>query len=108
MPAIAEYREFSIYRLVSPEGMPAKAEYREFSIYRLVSPEGMPAMQTAEMPSRLKAAEPTMVPGPSASASKPLPTTPTMASRISGAEEPGHRETDMTSSLRTKQSDLTF
>jgi hypothetical protein len=51
----------------------------------------MPAMQTADMPSRLKAAEPTMVPGPSASASNPFPTTPTIASRISGAEEPSQK-----------------
>ena len=48
----------------------------------------MPEMQTAEMMSKLKDAEPTMVLGPRASASKLLPTIPTIANRISGAEEP--------------------
>ena len=45
-------------------------------------------MHTATMASRLKAAEPTIVPGPSSSARNSLPTTPTMASKISGADEP--------------------
>ena len=45
-------------------------------------------MQTAEMASKLKDAEPTMVLGPRASASKLLPTIPIIANRISGAEEP--------------------
>ena len=54
----------------------------------LVSPSGMPEMQTAEMASRLKAAEPTMVLGPRASDSKLLPIIPITANRISGADEP--------------------
>ena len=48
----------------------------------------MPEMQTAEMASRLKAAEPTMVLGPRASDSKLLPIIPITANRISGADEP--------------------
>ena len=54
----------------------------------LVSPSGMPEMQTAEMASRLNEAEPTIVLGPRASASKLLPTIPIIANRISGADEP--------------------
>ena len=54
----------------------------------LVSPSGMPEIQTAEMASRLKEAEPTMVLGPRASASKLLPTIPIIANRISAADEP--------------------
>ena len=54
----------------------------------LVSLSGMPETQTAEMASRLKAADPTMVLGPRASDSKLLPIIPMMAKRISGAEEP--------------------
>ena len=69
------------------------AHMHTVAFYLLDSPEGMPAMQTADMPSRLKAAEPTIVPGPRASASNPLPTTPMMARRISGAEEPAHNNT---------------
>ena len=45
-------------------------------------------MQTAEMARRLKEAEPTMVLGPRAAASKLFPTIPIIANRISGAEEP--------------------
>ena len=54
----------------------------------LVSPSGMPAMQTAEMASRLKEADPTMVLGPSFSDSKLFPMIPITARRISGAEDP--------------------
>ena len=54
----------------------------------LVSPLGTPATHTAEMASRLKEAEPTMVLGPRASASKLFPIIPITARRISGAEEP--------------------
>ena len=54
----------------------------------LVSLSGMPETQTAEMASRLKAADPTMVLGPRASDSKLFPIIPMMAKRISGAEEP--------------------
>ena len=45
-------------------------------------------MQTAEMASKLKDAEPTMVLGPRASDSKLFPTIPIIAKRISGADEP--------------------
>lgn len=48
----------------------------------------MAAIQTALMPIRLKAAEPTIVPGPSAPDSKLLPTISIIERRISGAEEP--------------------
>ena len=54
----------------------------------LISPVGTPAMQTAEMASRLKDAEPTMVLGPSFSDSKLFPMIPITARRISGAEDP--------------------
>ena len=57
----------------------------------LISPVGTPAMQTAEMASRLKEADPTMVLGPSASDSKLFPMIPITARRISGAEDPGDR-----------------
>ena len=57
----------------------------------LISPSGMPAMQTAEMASRLKEAEPTMVLGPSFSDSKLFPMIPITARRISGADEPGDK-----------------
>ena len=58
----------------------------------LISPSGIPAMQTAEMASRLKEAEPTMVLGPSFSDSNPLPMIPITARRISGADDPGDKE----------------
>ena len=45
-------------------------------------------MQTAEIASRLKAADPTIVLGPRASDSKLLPITPITAKQISGAEDP--------------------
>jgi len=45
-------------------------------------------MQTAMMMRKLKAAEPTIVLGPRSPAKKPLPTTSTTFSRISGADEP--------------------
>ena len=45
-------------------------------------------MQTAEIASKLKDAEPTIVLGPKASASKLLPMIPMIANSISGAEEP--------------------
>ena len=54
----------------------------------LVSPAGMPTMHTAEMTSRLKAAEPTMVPGPSSPASNLFLMISMQERRISGAEEP--------------------
>ena len=57
----------------------------------LISPSGIPAMQTAEMASRLKEAEPTMVLGPSFSDSNPLPMIPITARRISGADDPGDK-----------------
>ena len=40
------------------------------------------------MTKRLKAADPTIVPGPNSPESNPLPKTSMMAKRISGAEEP--------------------
>ena len=55
---------------------------------RRVSPVGMAVMQMAEMTSRLKAADPTMVPGPSSPASKFLPMISMTDSRISGADVP--------------------
>ena len=58
----------------------------------LISPSGMPAMHTAEMASRLKEAEPTMVLGPKASDSNLFLMIPTTARRISGAEEPGEEK----------------
>ena len=45
-------------------------------------------MHTADITSRLKEAEPTIVLGPRASALNPFPTIPIIAKRISGAEEP--------------------
>ena len=45
-------------------------------------------MQTAEIASRLKAADPTIVLGPRASDWKLLPITPITAKQISGAEDP--------------------
>ena len=54
----------------------------------LVSPAGMAMMQTAQMASRLKAADPTIVPGPSSPLSKLLPMISMQESRISGAELP--------------------
>ena len=54
----------------------------------LFSPAGMAMMQTAQMASRLKAADPTMVPGPSSPLSNLLPTISMQESRISGAELP--------------------
>lgn len=54
----------------------------------LSSPAGMAITQTALITNRLKAAEPTMVPGPRSLASKSLPMTSMTDSRISGAEEP--------------------
>ena len=59
-----------------------------FSCNLLVSPSGIPEMQTAEIANKLKEAEPTMVLGPKASASKLLPMIPTIASIISGADDP--------------------
>merc|ERR1719247_1835904 len=53
-----------------------------------LSPAGMATMQTAQMTSRLNAAEPTMVEGPSSPAKKPEETISMTESRISGAEEP--------------------
>ena len=58
------------------------------STHLLPSPSGMATTHTAEMASKLYAAEPTMVLGPSGSDSKPLPITPITARHISGAEEP--------------------
>ena len=55
---------------------------------RRVSPVGMEVMQMAEMTSRLKAADPTMVPGPSSPATKFLPMISMTDSRISGADVP--------------------
>lgn len=48
----------------------------------------MATTHTAEMASRLYAAEPTMVLGPSGSDWNPFPITPITARHISGAEEP--------------------
>ena len=48
----------------------------------------MATIQTAEIASRLKAADPTIVLGPRASDSKLFPTTPMTAKQISGAEDP--------------------
>ena len=45
-------------------------------------------MQTAEIASKLKEADPTIVLGPRASASKLLAMIPMIANKISGAEEP--------------------
>lgn len=45
-------------------------------------------MQTAVMPIKLKAADPTIVPGPNDPDSKSLPIISMMDKRISGAEEP--------------------
>ena len=56
----------------------------------LVSPSGIPAIHTAEIARRLKEAEPTIVLGPSASASKLFPIIPMIARSISGADEPGN------------------
>jgi len=58
-----------------------------WSILR-VSPLGTPTTQTAEIARRLKAAEPTIVPGPSSPDSKLFPTISMIESKISGAEEP--------------------
>ena len=56
--------------------------------YQQILTLGTPATQTAEIHSKLKAAEPTMVPGPNSPASNPLPTISITLSKISGAEEP--------------------
>jgi len=48
----------------------------------------MTTIQTAVIASKLKAAEPTMVPGPNFPASKPPPTISMHERRISGAEDP--------------------
>ena len=52
---------------------------------RLPSPSGMDMIHTPVMTKRLKAAEPTIVPGPNAPASKLFPTISIMERRISGA-----------------------
>ena len=52
------------------------------------SPVGMEMIQIAEMTSKLKAADPTMVPGPSSPATKFFPTISMTDSRISGADVP--------------------
>ena len=49
---------------------------------------GTPTTQTAEMANKLKAADPTIVPGPSSPDSKLFPTISMIESRISGADEP--------------------
>lgn len=54
----------------------------------LVSPSGMLPTQTAEMISKLNAAEPTMVPGPNSPAWKFLPIISMQESKISGADDP--------------------
>ena len=55
---------------------------------RLLVTLGTPETHTAEIHSKLKAAEPTMVPGPNSPASMLLPTISMTLSRISGAEDP--------------------
>ena len=49
---------------------------------------GTPETHTAEIHSKLKAAEPTIVPGPNSPASKLFPTISMMLSKISGADDP--------------------
>ena len=55
---------------------------------RRVSGDGTPMMHTPVIQNRLKAAEPTIVPGPSSPAKNPLPMISMHDSRISGALEP--------------------
>mmetsp|Transcript_115613 Transcript_115613/g.331989 ORF Transcript_115613/g.331989 Transcript_115613/m.331989 type:complete len:248 (+) Transcript_115613:1978-2721(+) len=55
------------------------------------SPSGIEYMQTAMMMNKLKAADPTIVPGPKAPLKKPFPVTSMQDSRISGAEDPSAR-----------------
>ena len=55
---------------------------------RRVVPVGTAITQTPVIQNRLKAAEPTIVPGPRSPARNPLPTISITESRISGALEP--------------------
>jgi len=55
---------------------------------RRVSLGGIPTTQTAVIQKRLKAADPTMVPGPRSPALNPLPTISMQERRISGALDP--------------------
>ena len=59
----------------------------KMSILR-VSPLGMPMTHTADITKRLKAAEPTMVPGPNSPAWKLFPTISITERRTSGADDP--------------------
>ena len=55
---------------------------------RRVAGAGTPMIHTPVIQNRLKAAEPTMVPGPSSPALKPFPAISMHDRRISGALEP--------------------
>lgn len=57
----------------------------------LISPSGTQVMQMAEINNKLKAADPTMVPGPSFPDSNLLPTISMTESNISGALVPKAR-----------------
>lgn len=57
-------------------------------LIRRDSVPGMAEMHTAVMPNKLKAADPTMAPGPKSPALKSFPTISMMDRRISGAEDP--------------------
>ena len=64
------------------------SEFKVWPLIFLVSVPGMAMMQTELMAIKLNAADPTIVPGPSLPASKPLPMISMTDSRISGADDP--------------------